>query len=107
MKSKEGINDLSVLRLFKFCIFHFVQKISLYFSFTSLILLEACYYSEGVFREVLDECDVGISLNGERISNVLYAGDTVTVSYTHLDVYKRQLLLYSLVVAGPLSYLRI
>ena len=34
-------------------------------------------YSEGIFREALDECDVGISLNGKRINNIRYADDAV------------------------------
>ena len=34
-------------------------------------------YSEGIFREALDESDVGISLNGEKINNIRYADDTV------------------------------
>ena len=34
-------------------------------------------YSEGNFREALEECDVGISLNSERINNIRYADDTV------------------------------
>ena len=39
-------------------------------------------YSEGTFREVLDEYDVGISLNGERINTIRYADDNVIFADT-------------------------
>ena len=37
------------------------------------------FYSteKGIYREALDECYVGISMNGERMNNIRYTNDTV------------------------------
>lgn len=34
-------------------------------------------YSEEIFKEALDDIELGISINGQRLNNVRYADDTV------------------------------
>jgi len=39
-------------------------------------------YSEEIFKEALDDVDVGIVVNGEKINNMRYADDTVVLAST-------------------------
>ncbi|KAF6198774.1 hypothetical protein GE061_006796 [Apolygus lucorum] len=43
-------------------------------------------YSEQVFKEALDDCDIGVQGNGLPVSNLRYADDTVLLAHTESEL---------------------
>lgn len=45
-------------------------------------------YSEAIMKDALDECDIGVKINGLIVNNIRYADDTVLLAESSLDLQK-------------------
>lgn len=52
---------------------------SYYYNFPRKSVLESKLYWETIFREALEDAEMGIKVNGVRINNICYAGDRVLI----------------------------